>query len=95
MCPTDRHLVRLADLLPNETFDKFVIHLGLSKNLMGKIKDKYSTYDLKVVNFMALCQWRQEKYKNVNAKNISFKDFSDALTEVDHTQHVLCQVGNN
>ena len=95
MCPTDQHLVRLADLLPDDAFNKFIIHLGLSENLRGKNLDKYFRYDLKVVNFMALCQWRQEKYKNVNAKTISFQDFSDALDAVDHTNHVLCQVGNN
>jgi hypothetical protein len=93
LCPTDQHLFRLADLLPVDTFNELVIHLGLSKNLRRKNLEKYQGYDLKVVNFMALCEWRREKYKDM--ETISFKDFSDALTEVDYDQHVLCQVGNN
>ena len=93
LCPTDQHLVRLADLLPVDTFNKFVIHLGLSENLRGKNLEKYQGYDPKVMNFMALCEWRQEKYKD--EETISFKDFYDALIEVDYNQHVLCQVGNN
>jgi hypothetical protein len=93
LCPTDQHLVRLADLLPVDTFNELVIHLGLSENLRGKNLVKYQGYDPKVVNFMALCKWRQEKYKDM--ETISFKDFSDALTEVDYDQHVLCHVCNN
>jgi hypothetical protein len=42
---------------------------------------------------LVITEWRKEKYKDL--KKISFKDFSDALTEVHYDQHVLCQVGNN
>jgi hypothetical protein len=94
-CPTDQQLYRLVDLLPVDTFKKFVIRLGLSENLRGTILEKYQRYSPKVMNFMALCEWRKEKYKNVNAKTISFNDFSEALAEVHHNKHVLCQVGNN
>ena len=93
LCPTDQHLLRLADLLPVGTFDELVIRLGLSENLRGKNLEKYAGYDQNVVNFLALYELKKEKYKDL--KEISFKDFYEALNEVDYDQHVLCQVGNN
>ena len=93
LCPTDQHLVRLAGLVPYRKFDELVIHLGLSNVSCNNIIDRYREYDLKVVNFVALCEWRQQKKKKM--KKTSFKDLSDALTKVDYHQHVLCQVGNN
>jgi hypothetical protein len=93
LCPTDQHLFRLADLLPVGTFNELVNHLGLSENLREKISEKYPGYDLNVVNFLALYELKKEKYKDL--KKISFKDFYEALNEVDYDQHVLCQVGNN
>jgi len=93
LCPTDQHLVRLASLVPYDKFYEIVIHLGLPNVSWKNIIDRYREYDLKVVNFVALCEWRQQKKKKM--KKISFKDLSDALTEVDYNQHVLCQVGNN
>ena len=93
LCPTDQHLVRLAGLVPYREFDELVIHLGLSKVSCNNIIDRYREYDLKVVNFVALCEWRQQKYKDL--ETTSFKDLSDALTAIDHHRHVLCQVGNN
>ena len=91
--PTDQHLVRLAGLVSVDTFYKLVIHLGLSDISWNNILVQYQGYDQKVVNFVALFEWRQQKYKDM--ETTLFKDFSDALTEVDYNQHVLCQVGNN
>ena len=91
--PTDKHLVRLAGLVSVDTFYKLVIHLGLSDISWNIILVQYQGYDQKVVNFVALCEWRQQKYKDM--ETTLFKDLSDALTEVDYNQHVLCQVGNN
>jgi hypothetical protein len=91
--PTDQHLVRLAGLISVDAFYKLVIHLGLSDISWNNILVQYQGYDQKVVNFVALCEWRQQKYKNM--ETTLFKDLSDALTEVDYNQHVLCQVGNN
>jgi hypothetical protein len=93
LCPTDQHLVRLAGLVPYREFDELVIHLGLSNVSCNNIIDRYREYDLKVVNFVALCEWRQQQKKMM--KKTSFKDLSDALIKVGYNQHVLCQVGNN
>jgi len=93
MCPTDQHLVRLAGLVQFDTFYELVIHLGLSDVSWNNILEKYRGYDLKVMNFVALCEWRQQKYKEMEMT--SFKDLSDALTTINHHRHVLCQVGNN
>ena len=93
LCPSDQHLIRLAALVPYGTFYKLVDHLGLSDISWNNILEQYRGYDLKVVNFVALCEWRQQKKKKM--KKTSFKDLSDALTKVDYNQHVLCQVGNN
>ena len=93
LCPTDQHLVRLAGLVSYDNFSELVIHLGLSNISWKNIIDRYREYDLKVVNFVALCEWRQQKYKDL--ETTSFKDLSDALTAIDHHRHVLCQVGNN
>ena len=93
LCPTDQHLARLAGLVPYEQFYELVIHLGLTNVSWKNIIDRYREYDLKVVNFVALCEWRQQKYKDL--ETTSFKDLSDALTAIDHHRHVLCQVGNN
>jgi len=93
LCPTDQHLVRLAALVPYDIFYDLVIHLGLSDLSWNNIKEQYRGYDIKVVNFVALCDWRQQKKKKM--KKTSFKDLSDALTKVDYNQHVLCQVGND
>jgi hypothetical protein len=71
----------------------FVIHLGLSDISWNNILKQYQGYDQKVVNFIALCEWR--KQKDTAMEMPLFKDLSDALTEVDYNQHVLCQVGNN
>ena len=92
MCPTDQHLVRLAGLVPYDKFHDIVIYLGLSNVSWKNIRDRYQGYDLKVVNFVALCECRQQKKKK--RKNTLFKDLSDALTKVDDNQHVLCQVAN-
>ena len=91
--PTDQHLVRLAGLVSVDSFYKLVIHLGLSDISWNNILVQYQGYDQKVVNFVALFKWRQQKYKDM--ETTLFKDLSDALTEVDYNQHVLCQVGNN
>ena len=91
--PTDQHLVRLAGLISVDTFYKLVMHLGLSDISWNNILVQYQGYDQKVVNFVALCEWRQQKCKDM--ETTLFKDLSDALTEVDYNQHVLCQVGNN
>ena len=93
LCPTDQHLVRLAGLVQFDKFYELVIHLGLSNVSWNNIVDQYRGYDRKVVNFMALCEWRQQKYKDM--ETTSFKDLSVALTAIDHHRHVLCQVGNN
>ena len=93
LCPTDQHLVRLAGLVQFDKFYELVTHLGLSNVSCNNIIDRYREYDLKVVNFVALCEWRQQKKKKM--KKTSFKDLSDALTKVDYHQHVLCQVGKN
>jgi hypothetical protein len=45
----------------------------------NNIIDQYPEYDIKVVNVVALCEWRQQK-------KTSFKDLSDALTKVDYNQ---------
>jgi hypothetical protein len=95
LCPSDLHLVRLAGIVPVDTFYQLVIHLGLSDVSWNIILEDYQRYGRKVVNFVALCEWRQQKRKKEKEKKISFKDLSDALTEVDHNKHVLCQVGNN
>ena len=92
VCPTDQHLVRLAALVPHGIFYELVIHLGLSSLSWNNIIEQYRGYDVKVVNFVALWDWRQQKKKKM--KKTSFKDLSDALTKVDYNQHVLCQVGN-
>ena len=91
--PTDQHLVRLAGLVSVDTFYKFVIHLGLSDISWNNILVQYQGYDQKVVNFMALCKWRQQKHKEM--ETTSFKDLSVALTAINHRCHVLCKVGNN
>ena len=93
LCPTDQHLVRLAGLVPYGKFDELVIHLGLSNLSWNNILEQYRGYDVRVVNFVSLCEWRQQKKKKM--KKISFKDLSDAFTKVDYHQHVLCQVGKN
>jgi len=93
LCPTDQHLVRLAGLVQFDKFYELVIHLGLSNVSWNNILEQYRGYDLKVVNFVTLCEWRQQKYKDM--ETTSFKDLSDALTAIDHHRHVLCQVGNN
>jgi hypothetical protein len=93
LCPTDKHLVRLAGLVQFDKFYELVTHLGLSDISWNNNLEQYRGYDLKVVNFVALCEWRQQKKQKM--KKTSFKDLSDALTEVDYNQHVLCQVGNN
>jgi hypothetical protein len=56
-------------------FDKFyelVIHLGLSDVSWNNILEQYRGYDLKVMNFVALCEWRQQKYTDMEMT--SFKD---------------------
>jgi hypothetical protein len=93
LCPTDQHLVRLAGLVPFDQFYKLVIHLGLSNISWKNILEQYRGYDQTIVNFVALCKWRQQKYKEM--ETTSFKDLSDALTAINHHRHVLCQVGNN
>ena len=93
LCPNDQHLVRLAGLVEFEKFDDLMIHLGLSKLSWKNILSQYERYDRKVVNFVALCEWRKQKYKEM--EKTSFKDLSDALTEVDYHHHVLCQVITN
>jgi hypothetical protein len=57
------------------------------------ILEQYRGYDQTIVNFVALCKWRQQKNKEM--ETTSFKDLSDALTAINHHRHVLCQVGNN
>ena len=57
------------------------------------ILEQYRGYDQTIVNFVALCKWRQQKYKEM--ETTSFKDLSVALTAINHHRHVLCQVGNN
>jgi hypothetical protein len=71
---------------------ELVTHLGLSDISWNNNLEQYRGYDLKVVNFVALCEWRQQKKQKM--KKTSFKDLSDALTEVDYNQHVnpSCQV---
>jgi hypothetical protein len=93
LCPTDQHLVRLAGLVQYGKFYELVIHLGLPDLSWKNIEEQYRAYGLKVVNFFALCEWRQQKYKEMKAK--SFKDLSVALTAINHHRHVLCEVGNN
>ena len=91
--PTDQHLVRLAGLVPYHRFYELVIHLGLSNMSWENILEQYRGYDQTIVNFVALCKWRQQKNKEM--ETTSFKDLSDALTAINHHRHVLCQVGNN
>ena len=91
--PTDQHLVRLAGLVAGAKFHELVIHLGLSNISWENISTKYQEYDQTVVNFLALCKWRQQK--NTGMDTTSFKDLSVALTAINHHTHVLCQVGNN
>ena len=93
LCPTDQHLVRLAGLLPYRKFYEFVMHLGLPDLSWKNIVEQYRGYDLEVVKFFALCKWRQQKDKEMEAT--SFKDLSVALTAINHHRHVLCMVGNN
>jgi hypothetical protein len=93
LCPTDQHLVRLAGLVPYGQFYELVIHLGLPDLSWKNIVEQYRGYDLEVVNFFALCKWRQQKYKE--GMTTSFKDLSVALTAINHHRHVLCRVGNN
>ena len=90
LCPTDKHLVRLAGLVQFDIFYELVIHLGLSNMSWNNILEQYRGYDLKVMKFVALCEWRQQKYKEMEMT--SFKDLSDALTTINHHRHVLCQV---
>ena len=92
-CPTDQHLVRLAGLVPHGIFYELVIHLGLPDLSWKNIVEQYRGYDLEVVNFFALCKWRQQKYKEM--ETTSFNDFFVALTAIKHHCHVLCKVGNN
>ena len=91
--PTDQHLVRLAGLVAVDKFYEFVIHLGLPINSWNIILKDYQGYHLTIVHFLALCKWRQQKYKDM--ETASFKDLSVALTAINHHPHVLCQVGNN
>ena len=93
LCPNDQHLVRLAGLLSYGKFYELVIHLGLPDLSWKNIVEQYRGYDLEVVNFVALCKWRQQKHKEM--ETTSFKDLSVALTAIDHHRHVLCKVGNN
>ena len=93
LCPTDQHLVRLAGFVPFDKFYELVIHLGLSTISWKNILEQYRGYDQTIVNFVALCKWRQQKNKEM--ETTSFKDLSDALTAINHHRHVLCQVGNN
>ena len=90
MCPTDQHLVRLAGLVPFDKFYELVIHLGLSNISWKNILEQYRGYDQTIVNFVALCKWREQKYREM--ETTSFKDLSDALTAINHHRHVLCQV---
>jgi hypothetical protein len=91
--PTDQHLVRLAGLLPYGKFYELVIHLGLPDISWKNIVEQYRGYDLEVVNFMALCKWKQQKKKEI--ETASFEDLSVALNAINHRCHVLCKVGNN
>ena len=90
LCPTDQHLVRLAGLVQFRRFEELVINLELSKESWDNILDQYRGYDLKVVKFVALYEWKKQKEMKT-----TFKDLSDALTAIDYHRHVLCQVGNN
>jgi hypothetical protein len=48
-------------------FDKFyelVIHLGLSNISWKNILEQYRGYDQTIVNFVALCKWREQKGKD-------------------------------
>ena len=93
LCPTDQHLVRLAGFVPFDKLYELVIHLGLSTISWKNILEQYRGYDQTIVNFVALCKWREQKGKEM--KTTSFKDLSVALTAINHHPHVLCQVGNN
>ena len=88
--PTDQHLVRLAGLVQLDKFYELVIHLGLPDVSWKNIVEQYRGYDLKVMNFLALCEWRKQKYKEMEMT--SFKDLSDALTDIHYDRHVICQV---
>ena len=91
--PTDVHLLRLAGMVPFGIFDKFIIHLGLSNMSWQNILEQYRIYGLTVIQFLALCEWRCMQHKD--KKMMSFKDLSDALTAINYSCHILCEVGNN
>jgi hypothetical protein len=55
------------------------------------INIKYG-YEITAVNFAALCEWKNLKYKEMSEP--SFQELSAALAENYHT-HLICQVGTN
>jgi hypothetical protein len=54
-----------AGLVQFDKFYELVTHLGLSDISWNNNLEQYRGYDLKVVNFVALCEWRQQKKQKI------------------------------
>ena len=89
--PEDKHLFRLARLISLDNCYKLVLDLGLPDATWENINIKYG-YEITAVNFAALCEWKNLKYKEMSEP--SFQELSAALAENYHT-HLICQVGTN
>lgn len=88
MCPTDKHLIRLAAVLGINCFDTYYVHLEMDRKDWEEIEYQYRGNDPVSMKFMALIEWRRRRKNDVKVQNLL-----DALTAVEERQHILCKVG--
>ena len=82
--PSDRELCRFSSPFTAVEMHDLVIHLGLNETDWKNMRDNHPR-NTEVVNLHILIKWREQ---NTGI----FRDLAEALTAMDVTKHMLCQV---
>lgn len=87
--PSEKHFVRLANLIGIRQFDDFIIHLGLTRQEWEDIEDQYHVNGPVGKKVMALVKWKEKKESHF--QEVRLRDTLPGIKSVANV-HVLCQV---
>ncbi|CAG2190455.1 unnamed protein product [Mytilus edulis] len=82
--PSDIELLRFSNNCSPSQMNELVVHLDMFEK-SEKIKQNYPT-DTEVASFLVLAKWKEIKHE------CNFKALAEALSKMEMSTHVLCQV---
>lgn len=89
--PSDKHLIRFGKYFGyDDSFEDYFSQLGMKKQTLQNIKDRYHAFGRCGIKSIALIQWRESKL--LGKERPTMKILSDALVASELDNHLMCQV---